>query len=685
MKGESIMLDLQAMFYPGSVAVFGSAGEGRLANVLTGRLLDGGMKRVCIVNPKKEPVRGAKGYASLLEVPEPVDLAVVASPANTVKGILEDCGKTGVKAAVIISSGFSEAGNAEGERELAATAKRYGIRFIGPNCAGMVSTHARLAATLETAPPAGNISLISQSGAVGGSFMALSADDGVGIAKFISYGNGGDLTVLELLRYLKEDPETKVIALYLETVSNGREFMETVQEVRAVKPVVIVKAGRTNTGQRAALSHTGSMAGADAVCDAALRQCGAIRADTLQSLFDLSKGFATLPPVRGRRLLVVTNSGGPGVMTADKAETEGLLIQETSDTVKAALREFLPSFAGLRNPIDLTVEGTGEQYERAITTALSESDAAVALYIGTPYLKAMPVAQGVAAAAKKSGKPVAAVMQVGSDIGESLKYLREEGCVPCFTSGERAVSALAAMAAYEERKSTRKGSCLAQAEPVENAGGVQNLLEPEAMRLLRGSGIPVPQSAFAQDEEQAVASCQEIGYPVVLKIVSPRIIHKSDCGGVVLNVRGEEGVRSAFRKLRAIGEGRDFRGVVIYPMLTSGKEVIIGLSRDPDFGPLVAFGMGGIYTEALKDITFRVAPIDREQALEMIREIKMYPLLNGVRGEAPGDVGALAEVIAAFSRLPLLYPDIAEADLNPVFVYEKGVLAADVRILGKQR
>ncbi|MDR2529374.1 MAG: acetate--CoA ligase family protein [Synergistaceae bacterium] len=674
------MFDLKAMFYPNSVAVFGSAGEGKLANVLTGRLLDGGMKRVCIVNPKKESAREAKGYASLLDLPEPVDLVVVASPANTVKGILEDCGKTGVKAAVIISSGFSEAGNSAGERELVGIARQHGIRFIGPNCAGMVSTHARLVATLETAPPVGNISIISQSGAVGGSFMALSADDGVGIAKFVSYGNGGDLTVLELLRYLKEDPETKVVALYLETVPSGREFMGAVREVRSVKPVVIVKSGRTNTGQRAALSHTGSMAGADAVCDAALRQCGAIRVDTLQDLFDVCKGFATLPPVKGKKLLVITNSGGPGVMTTDKAEMDGLLIQETSDGVKAELKKFLPSFAGLRNPIDLTVEGTGEQYEQAIVTSLAENDAAVALYIGTPYLKAMPVARGVAAAAKRSAKPVAAVMQVGCDIGDSLKYLREEG-IPCFASGERAVSVLAAMA--RERQSAKKEPCIAHVAPGSFKDGTKRLLEPEAMRLLRENGISVPKFAFAQDEEQTVKSCKEIGYPVVMKIVSPQIIHKSDCGGVVLNVRDEEGVRSTFKKLKMIGEGKDFKGVVSYPMLKGGKEVIIGLSRDPSFGPLVAFGMGGVYTEVLRDITFRVAPIEKNEALEMIQEIKMYPLMRGVRGEAPVDVDALAEAIAAFSRLPLLYPDIAEADLNPVFVYEKGILVADVRILGK--
>ncbi|MDR3280478.1 MAG: acetate--CoA ligase family protein [Synergistaceae bacterium] len=678
------MDDLHSLFYPESVAVFGSAGEGKLANILAGRLLDGGMERVCVINPKGESVREAKGYSSLLDVPSPVDMAVIASPAKTVGSILEDCGKTGAKAAVIISSGFSEAGNANMEREIIDAARRNGIRFIGPNCAGMVCTHGNLVATLETAPPTGNISIISQSGAVGGSFMALSADDGFGIAKFISYGNGGDLTVLELLRYLKGDDKTRVIALYLETVPSGREFMKAVQEVCAIKPVVIVKSGRTNTGRRAALSHTGSMAGADAVCDAALRQCGAYRVDTLQELFEVCKGFGALPPVTGRRISIVTNSGGPGVMTVDRAEMSGLLIQETPDTVKDRLREFLPSFAGLRNPIDLTVEGTGEHYEAAAITALSENDASVVLYIGTPYLKAMPVAKGIASAARATGKPVAAVMQVGADIEESRAYLREEG-IPCFSSGERAVSVISAMASYEERRALGSEPRVSDAEPSGRAfgAGCDRLLEPEAMKLLRDNGIQVPEFAFAGSEDEAVASAQKIGFPVVVKVVSPRIIHKSDRGGVALNLRGDADVRGAFAKMREISEGMDFRGVVIYPMLAVGREVIIGLTTDPSFGPVIAFGMGGVYTEVLRDITFRVAPVSRKQALEMIREIKMFPLLRGVRGEAPCDVEALADMIAAFSMLSSKYPDIQEADLNPVFLYERGALAADVRILGK--
>jgi acyl-CoA synthetase (NDP forming) len=338
----------------------------------------------------------------------------------------------------------------------------------------------------------------------------------------------------------------------------------------------------------------------------------------------------------------------------------------------------------VRNPIDLTVEGTAEQYENAIITSLTESDAAISLYIGTPYLKAMPIARGVASAAKKSGKPVAAVMQVGSDIKESLEYLREEG-VPCFASGERAASVLFALARYKEQRALAGEPCVARAEAVGRAfgDGENRLLEPDAMKLLQDNGIPVPKFAFARDEEQAVRLAAQIGYPIVVKVVSPLIIHKSDCGGVALNVKSDDETRAAFRRMSKINDGQEFRGVILYPMLKPGKEVIIGLTNDPTFGPVIAFGMGGVYTEVLKDITFRVAPVSGVQALEMIKEIRMYPLLRGVRGESGADIEALADAIAAFSRLPFSYPDIVEADLNPVFLYEKGVLAADVRILGK--
>ncbi len=678
-------MNLDVMFSPKSTAVFGSASPGKLANVLVHRLMEGGMETIYAVNPKGLGVEAVPGYTSILEIEEPVDLAVIAAPAKTVAGIMEECGQKGVKAAIIISSGFSEAGNAAGEKEVMAIAGKYGIRCVGPNCAGLINTHGNLVATLETMPPKGSISMISQSGAVGGEFMALSGNDGVGIAKFLSYGNGADLTVIDLLEYLKTDAETKVIALYLESVKDGRAFMEAVKQAALVKPVVIVKSGRSSMGQRAAMSHTGAMAGSDAVFDAALKQCGAIRVDTLKELFEVCKGFSLMPPMEGRKIAIVTNSGGPGVMTTDRADKLNMQVPETSPEIRTALAEFLPAYAGMKNPVDITVEGTGEQYGKAAQTMLQEMDGSVVIYVGTPYLQSMPVAEQIVASSKSVEKPVCAVMQVGTDVTESIAYLQENG-IPCYEIGEDAAFVLEKMAAYSEwKQSASDASCFAAAEPEGKLFETSNrLLEPEAMALLQKNGISVPDYAFVRTREEAMAAAAARDTQLVMKVVSPQIIHKSDVGGVILHISTPEQAGEAFDRLEKIGEGKDFRGAILCPMLKSGKEAILGLTRDAQFGPVVAFGMGGIYTEVLKDVTFRVAPVSEETAREMISEIKMYPLLKGVRGEAGCDLDALAKAIAAFSELPFRYPDLEEADLNPIFLYEDGLCAVDARILGKR-
>ncbi|MGN0642880.1 MAG: acetate--CoA ligase family protein [Huintestinicola sp.] len=679
-------MNLDVMFSPKGVAVFGSAAPGKLANVLVHRLIEGGMEKIYAVNPKGLGVDDIPGYTSVLDIKDDIDLAVIAAPAKTVAGIMEECGQKGIRAAVIISSGFSEAGNSEGEEEVMAIARRYGIRCVGPNCAGLVNTHGNLVATLETMPPKGSISMISQSGAVGGSFMALSNNDGVGIAKFLSYGNGADLTVIDLLKYLRDDDETKVVALYLESVKGGREFMDAVKDVAMVKPVVVVKSGRTSLGQRAAMSHTGSLAGSDSIFDAALKQCGAIRVDTLKELFEVCKGFSLMPPMNGSDVAVVTNSGGPGVMTTDKAEKMKLNIPETSEALRTKLAEFLPSYAGMKNPVDITVEGTGEQYGKAIETMLSEMDGSIVIYVGTPYLKAMPVAEGIVSAAKNVSKPICAIMQVGIDIDESIAYLRENS-IPCYEIGENAVYVLSKMAQYYTwKKSAKSGSCFDIPEAKRNLfESSDRLLEPEAMALLKENNIPTPNPAFVTTREEAMAEAAKRELPVVMKVVSPQIIHKSDVGGVILNVKTPEEAGEAFDRLAKVGEGKDFRGALMCPMLKSGKEVILGLTKDKQFGPVIAFGMGGIYTEVLKDVTFRIAPVDAETAKQMISEIRMYPLLKGVRGEASCDLDALAQAISEFSKLPFRYPDLNEADLNPIFLYEDSLCAVDARILGAKK
>jgi len=676
-------MSFQALFYPRAVAVYGSVSPGKLGNVLITHLVQWGFPKVYAVNPKGIGLNNVHGFMRISDIPELVDLAVIASPASTVKEIMTDCGKKGVKAAVIISSGFGEAGNTEGETEVKEVARQYGIRFIGPNCAGMINTYSNLAPTLQAYPTKGNTAVISQSGAVGGAIMEWAQSHGLGISKFVSYGNGIDLNQIEFLRYLKDDEETKVVALYIENIEDGRDFMAALKEVTAIKPVVVIKSGRTNTGQRAALSHTGSMAGSDAVYDAALKECGAIRVESLDEMIDLCKGFSYLPPVLGRKVAIVTNSGGPGVMTADKAEELKLNVCEPSAELITELQSFLPDHAGFRNPIDMTVEGTGENYRRVIELCHKEFDAVLPIFFGPPYLPTMPIAEGILAAFKSNNKPVISAMQTGLHVNESIQYLREHD-LPNFPSCERAIRTIARMAEYEEYRlklKTKKNLLLSKAK--ETLFEVGSLLEPDAMCVLRDNNIRVPEFRFVSDKYGVAAAANELGYPVVMKVVSPQILHKSDFGGVELNIQNDRSALEAFDRIANNAEGYDFRGVVMYPMLKGGREVILGLTTDKQFGPVIAFGLGGIYTEVLKDIVLRVAPVDLEGAKEMIQEIKSFKILEGIRGQAAADLDALADAIVSFSQLPFKYPDIAEADLNPVFVFSDRVIVGDVRLVGK--
>jgi acetyltransferase len=685
---------LDGLFCPRGVAVIGSASEGKLGYELIRQIRDGGYglssetNHLFVVNPKAQGALGVAGYDAVANIEEPIDLAVIASPPATVPAVLKDCGGAGVAAAAIITAGFSEVGNDEAEREVVEAARRSDVRFVGPNCAGIVNTAHHLYPSLETRPPAGTAAVIAQSGAVGGIVLAWAKQYGLGISKFVSYGNAADLNEIDLLDYLADDPETEVVALYIESVSHGRRFMEALHACTRRKPVVVIKAGRTEAGQRATLSHTGSMAGADRVYDAALRQCGALRVQSVEELFDFCKAFVSVPSSLGRRVAIVTNSGGPGVMAADRGEEVGLEIRQPGSAVQERLSDFLPGHCALENPIDLTVEGTGDWYRRALLAVLEEYDAAVAINVSTPYLDSLKLARGVCEAAEQvasgpgSEKAVVAAFLPEEIVAESVAYLEDCG-VPNFATGERAVAALGLVSQYEPPDGELAGPAGLSTRSTSVFDFDGSVLEPQAMAWLEENGIPVPAFRFAETGEEAVDSCRELGYPVAMKIVSPEILHKSDVGGVILDVDDDEEARHAFGQLASVGSGRDFRGAVIYPMVEGAQEVLLGLSRDPQFGPVVAFALGGIYAEIWEDVALRVAPIGRDDAEEMIREITSYPLLEGVRGEPPRDLGALAEVLTRFSRLPFQYPQLQELDLNPVFVFKKGegVLVGDVRVI----
>jgi acetyltransferase len=686
-------MGLESLFCPRGVAVIGSTSQGKLGYELIRQMLDGGYEHIFAVNPRAQGALGAPGYDALAKIEHPVDLAVIASPPATVPSVLQDCGAAGVEAAVIITAGFSEVGNDAAEEQLKRVSERCGVRFVGPNCAGIVNTAHNLYPTLETRPPAGTTSVVAQSGAVGGVLLAWARQYGLGIGKFVSYGNGADLNEIDFLRYLADDPETEAVALYIESTSDGWAFMEAVRACTRRKPVVVIKAGRTGAGQRATLSHTGSMAGADAVYDAALRQCGAIRVQTIEEMFDFCKAFTgvrafTGVPTRGsvtlspgRRIAIVTNSGGPGVLAADRAEEMGLNVAEPGPAAREALKTFLPAYCALKNPIDLTVQGTEEWYRRTLSAVLETYDVALAINVSTPYLDSIPLARGVCDAAQGSDRPVVAAFMPEQIVAESVTYLENRG-VPNFATGERAVTALARVVAYNESANRRTSAPVLPSSSVSRSTGLPTL-EPEAMAWLGENGIPVPEFRFARTPGQAMQGSREIGYPVAMKVVSPQILHKSDVGGVILDVANDTAAREAFSALESIAQGNDFRGVMITPMVEGSHEVLLGLSRDPQFGPVVAFGLGGIHTEVWHDIALRVAPIDRAEAETMIREIKSFPLLEGVRGEMPRDLDALADTLVTFSQLPFLYPAIDEVDLNPVFLLAQGggLLAGDVRVI----
>jgi acetate---CoA ligase (ADP-forming) len=517
---------------------------------------------------------------------------------------------------------------------------------------------------------------------------------------------------VDLLEYLTDDDETRVVGVYIETVSDGRRFMAAAARCAARKPVIVIKAGRGESGQRATLSHTGSLAGSDAVYDAALAQCGALRVESAEEMFDLCRGFVGISGgLRGHRVAIVTNSGGPSILAADRAEAVGLAVAEPGPEIRAKLAAFLPPHAALKNPIDLTVEGTERGYREALLALLDERatevtenaekckeisdlsefavaasfDAVVAINIAPPYLDSVPIARGICDAAATANKPVVASFLPEAVTAEAVSYLQAHGVLN-FPTPERAVGVLARMAAYAElgrgRARTGADQLLLQ-NPRSSALVRVPSLEPDAMAWLRENGIATPPFQFATGAEETVAACAEIGFPLVMKVVSPDILHKSERGGVIVGIRDGVAARTAFETIRARSAGADFRGVIIYPLIRDSQEVLVGLSHDPQFGPVIAFGLGGIYAEVLRDVAVQVAPIDRAEADAMIRSIRAFPILAGARGQQPCDLVALADLLVKVSELPLRYPEIAELDLNPVFAGPDGAVVGDVRVICK--
>jgi acetyl coenzyme A synthetase (ADP forming)-like protein len=702
---------LEALFAPKSVAVIGastkpdSLGRAVFKNIL----FHGYTGVVYPVNPKAKSILGVKAYPSVLDIPDDIDLAVIIVPAIAVANVLEECGRKGVRAAIVISAGFKEIGEegAQRERELQQIAQRYGIALLGPNCLGIINTDPTVSLNATFAPGMprqGNIAFISQSGALGVAALEYAQRQKIGLSKFISIGNKADLHENHLLDYLKDDPLSDVILLYVEDLEDPQGFHRLATEITSERPkkipILAIKSGRTLEGAKAATSHTGALAGSDEVYDSIFMQSGVLRVETIEELFDYAIAFAQQPLPQSNRIAIVTNAGGAGILATDAAVRHGVQLAEfTEDTVKR-LRELLPPTVNVANPVDMTGEPNEQRYETVVRTVLEDPKVAGVVVIAAPHIlmSLENIARHIVRAVQEihTEKPVLACLMAVTDARPAIEIL-EEANIPHYSFPERAARALAAMARYREwvhrpRTEYRVFTDVQIEQARETIArakrqGRSLLLEPEAHDVLKAYSFPVLQYRFAKSEDEALHAAREIGYPVVLKIVSPDIAHKVDVGGVKLDIHSDAELRENYRQMladvqKAKPDARIF-GVFVQEFIKGGKETILGLKRDPLFGPLLMFGLGGIYVEALRDVTFRIAPIRELGVHRMIRQIRGFKILEGFRGEPPSDIDAIAECLARLSQLATQLEEIVELDINPLVVFERGrgARVVDARIV----
>jgi acetyltransferase len=687
---------LTSFFTPRSVAVIGASRDpSKVGGSVLANLRAAGFEgRIVPVNPQAAEVQGLPAIPSLRAADGPVDLAVIAVPAPAVLPALEECAATGVGGAVVISAGFRESGAAGREREDALRAWLAGrsIRVLGPNCLGWIRPACRLNATFASGMPLpGAIAFVSHSGALAAAILDWARDRRLGFSLFASLGNQADLTESDMLRAVAEDPETRVVAAYLEGVADGRRFHDALRALAGRKPVIVLKAGRSAEGARAVASHTGALAGSDQAFDAAVRQAGAVRVRSVEELFDLARCLALQPLPRGRRLLVVTNGGGLGIVAADAARDAGLAVAPLAAPVQARLSARLPPTASLGNPVDLVGDADAARYGHALHAIGPDGgvDAVLVVMTAQAATDAAGVARAVVAATRRWPIPVAAALVGGARVAPGVRTL-EEGGVPCYPFPEPAVTALAGMALVAERARPEPpaGPPPAARDPRSHlarlrAAGADVLGLDDLAPLLTAYGVPVLVGETAADPAAAAASAERIGLPVALKIVSPDISHKTEVGGVRLGLRSAAEVREAgeamLARARTLRPGAVLRGLLVQPMAPPGKELLVGTVRDAQFGPLVVVGFGGVYVEVLRDTAMRLAPLSPAEAGRMLDELRMAPLLRGVRGEPPVDRAAIAGAICAVGQLAADVPEILELDLNPLLAGPDGVVAIDAR------
>jgi len=698
---------MNGLLTPKTVAIIGaSSTPGKIGHTVVKNLIEsqyGG--KIYPVNPKADEILGIKCYPTIADIPGEVDAAIMTLPAKFVLEAVKECGEKGVKGAIIITSGFSEVGEKALEEEIVKTAHSYGMRILGPNIVGVLSNSDKFNGSFAPfLPLKGSGSLVSQSGALLIGIDASTYMRGVGFDKLISIGNMSDVSFADTIEWLDQDEKTKCISLYIEGFKQGRRVIEVAQ--KAKKPIIGLKSGVSAHGAAAAASHTGSLAGAAKIYDAAFKQAGIIWASDLNNLFDRTLALSLQPSMQGDNLLIITNGGGVGVLATDSAEKFGIPLKFAPDDVQTELKKHMPEFGSAKNPVDLTGMAGTEWYGDSVKFAIQHPwvDGLVVLYCETAMTDPLEIAKGIHNAVKESGvtdKPVTVSYVGGEKSEKAMKWLVENG-IPAYSAPDLAINAIAALREYALNKENNQGNDLdfkgtdkqKALSVIEKArrDGRDALTEIEAKQIFEAYQLPVTHSRVAKTEDEAVKLAIEIGYPVVMKIVSPQILHKSDAGGVKVNIKDETAVRATYNTIlqnaKAYKADADIHGILVQEMAPLGTEVILGSVNDATFGPTVMFGLGGIFVEVLKDVTFRVAPFSKKQALEMMAEIKGAPILQGVRGELPRDTNALADAICRYAYMVLdLSDEISESDANPVMVYEngKGLKVVDARVILKKK
>jgi len=706
-KSEIHKKNLEKIFYPDSVAIIGANKvRGTVPHDILASILKADFNGIVFpVSPREKFISGIKAYQYVVDIEDPVDLAILVFPSSVCHMALEQCGQKGIKSAIIISAGFKEVGGEgiEREKQIKAIADKYNMSFIGPNCLGVINTDpsSRINASFaRKMPEEGTIGFLSQSGALCTAVLDYAQAKHIGFSKFISFGNKADISEIDLLYYLKDDPKTKVILMYLEEVSDGIALMKAAQDIISTsgKPILVLKSGRTTEGASAAASHTGSLAGSDEICDAAFKQSGIIRCSNIEEMFNIAIAFAYQPPPKTNNIAIITNAGGPGVLTTDAAIHDGLKLAAFSDETTAILKKNLPKTANIKNPVDVIGDARADRYNIALTSAFNDPAVDAVFVILTPQSMTDIdlIAREVAKVSSHYKKPVYASFMGAADVQEGIDVLQRNK-IPHYSLPESMSKAVATVYKFNQEKHdiVKKERIFNDLKPeiaktilnnaiAENVG---YLTEETALKVLEAYGLPVLESYLASTTDEAAQYAETIGFPVVMKVMSKDIVHKFDVGGVVLNIQTTSEAKTAYdtilKNVQTNQPEAKVKGVLVTKMVSSGEEVILGLKRDPSFNSVIMFGLGGIFVEIFKDVSFRIAPVDEISAKSMINEIKSSAILKGARGKAVSDIQSIVESIMRLSKLATDCPQIKELDINPLIVLEegKGSYIADAKIM----